>query len=99
MIRGTTPTISINISGLNLTDITRMRVTFKQNDILIVREDEEIQNDGISTLFVKLTQSETLKLRQGYITFQLKVLTKDERVYLSAIKSLVVDAALDNEVI
>lgn len=99
MIRGTTPTISINISGLNLTDITRMRVTFKQNDILITREDNEIQNDGVSTLFIKLTQSETLKLRQGYITFQLKVLTKDERVYISAIKSLVVDAALDNEVI
>lgn len=99
MIRGTTPTISLAVTGINLVSASKIRVTLTQIGTHIVKEDAQIQNDGLGNLYIVLSQAETLELVPGKVQMQIKILMSDQKVYSSEILELTVKDAIDNEVI
>lgn len=74
MIRGTTPTYIIKISGDNLKDATPY-VTISQGQTEITKSGEGLITDRDDTscvLTVALTQEETLKLAKGRADLQVR---------------------------
>lgn len=81
IIRGTTPTITINIrDDIDLSQIVEVWVFISQRNKVKVdktTEDVEIIPDKMK-MKVKLSQEETLNLKEGDAFFQVKILLADE---------------------
>lgn len=78
MHRGTTPTLTFTLP-FNTNDIKKIWVTFSQNNDVIIDLDGERCTYNEFDVKVKLTQRETLSLRQNApVEIQLSVLTNDE---------------------
>ena len=80
IIRGTTPTININItSELDLTDVTQVWAYITQYNGLKVDKlisDVDVQPDN-DRIVLTLTQTDTLKLDAGKALFQIRLLLDD----------------------
>lgn len=78
MIRGTTPTIHMNITNggdLDLTEAEELYVTIRQGNIVITKRDElEIVAQGVGFSF---TQRESLRLKEGPADVQINWIYKD----------------------
>lgn len=80
IIRGTTPTIEINIkSDIDLSAVAQVWVYISQFDRVKVDkliQDVEIQAES-KKILVKLEQTDTLKLESGKAMFQIRLLLED----------------------
>lgn len=88
IIRGTTPTIMINIDGVQICDISVLHISFAQdgNIILLKKlEDCEISDTYFS---VFLSQEDTLSLSSGRCSVQARLLLKQDNVNEDKIPSL-----------
>lgn len=101
MIRGTTPTYIIKITGDNLTDATPY-VTLRQTNTEITKSGEELITDRDDTscvLTVALTQEETLKFQRGQAELQVRWVRSDEIAGATDIKCVRVRPILKEGVI
>lgn len=77
MKRGTTPTFTLSIAGIDFGLLDTIYVTFKQDNNTITKSNADITLDEKNNLInVALTQKETLSFRQGYVFIQLRAVTK-----------------------
>ena len=99
MRRGTTPTIQINIAGLENIKVDVAYLTIKQLGTAIEKTGDDIAIDG-DTITATLTQEETLQLAAGADTaIQLRVLSEGGTAYASNIAKVKVGAILKEGVI
>ncbi|MCQ2549925.1 MAG: hypothetical protein MJ134_07780 [Lachnospiraceae bacterium] len=87
MIRGTTPTIELELLNLKIDDIKSAYVTIKQGDVEITKElDGGIQVDRENNILrVKLTQKETLRFCKKPVKVQLRAVLNNDTVVASDI--------------
>lgn len=99
MHRGTTPTLTFTLP-FKTNDIKNIWVTFSQNDKIIIDLDGERCFFNEYDVKVKLTQRETLSLRQNApVEMQLRVLMTDDTALTSYIITTSVDRILkDGEI-
>ena len=99
MIRGTTPTHIFNLQ-IETETIKKVRVTYAQNDRILV---EKTENDvTLTPTAIKLTlkQEDTLKFAANMpVQIQLKVLTSGDVVLASPVKTIPVRVILNEEVL
>lgn len=102
MRRGTTPTVTIKIDDVDLNNVVKAVVTFRQNtypEILMDKEPEMIIGEDADYLKVTLTQEETLALKEEMpVEIQFKGKLTDGKVLASNIVCVPVKEVL-NEVI
>ena len=99
MIKGQTATITISLTDFLVSDIQKMRVTIDQSTKKIVKNDEQLSNDGMNKIYCSLSQNETLYFNKGSAKLQLKLLSKAGKVYVSRVQTILFEEAIDNEVI
>lgn len=98
MRRGTTPTLVINIKGIEMTDISEWYITVAQDSVQITKSNEDIEIDG-TLIKMPLTQTETMRFKSGEISVQIRAKTTDDEVIASGIQTIDIDRILYNEVI
>ena len=98
MRRGTTPTIVINIKGIEMSDIATWYVTLAQDSMQITKTNEDITIED-TLIKMPLTQQETMKFKSGEVSVQIRAVTTDDVVIASGIQTLDIDRILYNEVI
>lgn len=79
MIRGTTPTFVIHITGDTLNDATPY-VTLKQGQTEVTRSGAELiveQDEKSCTVSITLTQEESLKFSRGNAEIQIRWVNAD----------------------
>lgn len=97
MIRGSTPTHTFNCK-LEPDLIHKVRILYAQNNVLVLKkEDEDCIKDG-QKISVKLTQEDTLNFKEGRVEIQLRVLTPNGDSIPSKIHTVDVSKLLENEV-
>ena len=99
MIKGQTATITISLTDFLVSDIQKMRVTIDQSTKKIVKNDEQLSNDGMNKIYCILSQNETLYFNKGNAKLQLKLLSKAGKVYVSRVQTILFEETIDNEVI
>ena len=99
MIQGTTPTHRFNIP-LDAATIQRVRVTYAQQDkVLLVKEDSDCRVEG-NVIELKLTQEETLLFDEfSSVQIQVRVLTAGGDALASELIRVPCGAVLDKEVL
>ena len=99
MRRGTTPTIELNIKGVEMADIAEWYITIQQDSVQLTKTNEDIEIVG-TLITIPLTQEETMLFKQGEAFIQIRAITTDELVIASAIRKLDdIERILYNEVI
>lgn len=109
-IRGTTPTFTITLSGINLSEDYRVFVTIDQNGIqltksntddesMLISSEENEDGEMVTTLNLSLTQEETLLFKVGGADVQLKWIDKTGNVSASDIGEVTFTKALLEDVI
>lgn len=100
MIRGTTPTLEIKITGIEVTELENIYITLKQYQKEVTRSTEDITIDEMSnTLYVPLSQEDTLTLSRGYVYVQMRAVTKDGLAVASDVKMTTMEEILKEGVI
>ena len=84
MRRGTTPTLKLKLTGIEVDKLNEIYVTLEQeadhccNQIQITkRENEMVKDVENNILEVSLSQEETLKFKQAPVEVQLRATTTD----------------------
>lgn len=108
-IRGTTPTFTITLSGINLSEDYHVFVTIDQNGIQLTKSNtdksvsisSEENEDGetVTTVNLSLTQEDTLLFKVGGADVQLKWIDKTGNVSASDIGEVTFTKALLEDVI
>jgi len=93
MRRGTTPTLNIKVSGIDLSDLGAIYITLKQGSVSIDKTDDDIVIDG-DVIKCTLTQDDTLKFSAKPVAVQLRALTTDGVAIASAIETMTVEDIL-----
>ena len=101
MRRGTTPTLTISVTGLVVSDLKTIRVTFKQGNIELTKTTEQVSVDTeYNSISVPLTQEDTLMFGSGAVNVQIRGLLEDGVTAIaSTIKSFSMDKILLDGVI
>lgn len=100
MRRGTTPTLEIKVTGIEVTELESIYITLSQYKKQVTKFTEDITVDEISnTLYVPLLQEDTLSLSRGYVYVQMRAVTKDGLAVASGIKMVPVEEILKGDVI
>lgn len=103
MYRGTTPTIQITISGVQISTLTDIWVTLEQKYGLEMTKKlsaGEIYTEvATNKIRVPLTQEDTLKLKPGTVDIQIRALTNSGGAVAGPIKTINVDQILKDGVI
>ena len=99
MTRGTTPTHIFTLP-IFASNIDKLRITYSQDqDIILEKTEADIERSG-KTIRYTLTQEETLKFRaKSSVNIQVRVLTTDNMALASPIKKLSVSEVLNEEVL
>lgn len=95
MRRGTTPTIKILVSNIDLSQLSSIIITFKQ-DCKTINKQAVVDGQYVIT---ELSQEETLSLKTGNVSVQIKAKTPDNKVIASGIRKTTVDDILNEELI
>ena len=91
IIRGTTPTITINVkTDIDLTKVTEIWVYISQNKRVVVdKKIEDVDIDAAShTIKVTLSQDDTLGLKEGSAYFQIRLLMTNGTALACVAKSI-----------
>ena len=101
MRRGTTPTLTITVTGMDVTDLKTIKVTFKQGNIELTKATDDVTIDAENNaILVPLTQEDTLKFDSGAVNVQIRGLLADNVTAIaSGIKSFSMDKILLDGVI
>lgn len=100
MKRGTTPTIEIKITGIEVADLESIYITLKQYKKEVTKTTENITiNEINNTLYTPLSQEDTLLLERGYVYVQMRAVTKDGLVVASDVKMITMEEILKEGVI
>ena len=81
LIRGTTPTIVINVKDdIDLSTITEIWVYIsQQNKVKVDKKIEDVDIDDVTkTITLTLSQEDTLSLKSGEALFQIRLLLQDD---------------------
>lgn len=99
MRRGITPTITCTLStDIDLTESDLIRVIIRQGGhVKLIKEADDVTIQD-KTITVRLSQKETLSFYSGSANIQVRIKASDA-VYATGIKSIRVDASLDEEVL
>ena len=105
MIRGTTPDYILTLSGEDLTN-KRVYVTIKQGNVTRTKTNEDVEitvdtsgQTTVSTISLTLSQQETLGLKEGHASIQVKIISSDGHVDGTNIATVQVGKALLERVI
>lgn len=95
MRRGTTPTISVTLSGLPELEVTKAVLSIRQGEVLLNKEVVPEQGN----VSVTLSEEETLRFCAGRdVLIQIKIMTEDGNVMASKIINVAVEDILNEEV-
>ena len=99
MRRGTTPTIELNISGVNMSEIVNWYITIAQDDVKLTKTNTDITIEG-TRIEIPLSQAETMMFKQGEAYIQIRAITDKGLRIASVIRKLDdIERILYNEVI
>lgn len=100
MRRGTTPTLEIKITGIEVAQLESIYVTLSQYKKQVTKEAEEITVDELNNiLYVPLSQEDTLSLARGYVYIQMRAVTKDGLAVASDMQMTTMEEILKEGVI
>ena len=102
IVRGTTPTITVNFSDIDIADIIIAKLTIKQGNHVIITKnlsDAEIYDNNMA---FTLSQNDTLSLELGDIEIMLNWLTNANirgvsKIYRCQVLSNHIQGVLNNE--
>ena len=74
MYQGTTPALTLNVEGVDLTDKTVFVTIRCGNYIMTVSGDDVAVSyaEGVSTVIIRLTQQQTLRMKESTATVQIR---------------------------
>lgn len=101
MIKGTTPTILINIKGSNLQDSTPY-VTIKQGSYELTKSGKDLiksYDDNSCTLAIELSQEDTLGFDADKAEIQVRWVYESGKAWATTIKTIQIKQVLLDEVI
>lgn len=101
MYQGTTPSIILEIEGMDLSDAT-VYVSFKRGNEVLTKSDVTVTYDSeeqISAIACPLTQEETLGFRAGTVQVQVRFIYEDGQAYATDKAEITVDNVIYPEVI
>lgn len=99
MRRGTTPTIELNIKGIEMSQIDEWYITIQQDSASLTKTNEDITISG-TVISIPLSQEETMLFKQGEAFVQIRAITNEGLRIASAIRKLDdIERILYNEVI
>lgn len=93
--RGTTPTIKMSISGIELSTIEKCYVTLEQPNFELTKEADLVDDH----YEISLDQEETLQLGIGVVRIQMKIKTVSDTVLATNIVTKPVSEILNEEII
>ena len=97
--RGTTPTIEFKISA-NLIDYDCYLSFGKaRNPVFTLTEAKKVLASGKTTLTYKLTQDQTLALKRGQTSMQVRAIKGNDAVATEMVEVSVDDIILDGEIV
>lgn len=100
MIRGTTPTLEIKITGIEVSELEIIYITLSQHKNQVTKSTEDITVDEIANkLYVPLSQEDTLALQRGYVYVQMRAVAKDGQAVASEIVMKTMEEILKEGVI
>lgn len=100
MRRGTTPTLEIKLTGIEVAELESIYVTLSQYQKQVTKQTEDITvNETSNTLYVPLSQEDTLTLERGYVYVQMRAVTKDGLAVASEIVMKTMEEILKEGVI
>lgn len=103
MYQGTTPAVSYEIKGYDLSNAT-IFVSFKRgNDILTKTNGDVVaaydEDSQISTIICQLTQEETLAIRSGGVQTQIRFIYENGQAFATNIATLEMKSVIYTDVI
>lgn len=99
MRRGSTPVIHFRVNGIDLTQMQRISIIIAQPDgYVIFKDDDDIDILRDNHLDIFLSQKESLKLKTGAATVQLKCKSYNDHVYVSRTESITIGPLIDDGV-
>lgn len=99
MIRGSTVTHIFNIP-LEASDIKNVKVTYSQDDAIVLYKKKKDCVISDNTIAVTLSQEDTFKFNSSkHVKIQLRILTDKNYVMSSKPMTVSVEACLDEEVL
>lgn len=87
MYRGSTPRYNIYISGMQISDLANLQITFTQKRAIKIEKslsDMTIDTEA-NTAYFSLTQEETMDLEVGMVDKQIRVIDTSGQVTLTRI--------------
>lgn len=101
MRRGTTPTLTIKVNGLDVADLKTVKVTLEQGSVELTKNTDEVTIDTeYNQISVPLTQADTLQFQSGAVNVQIRGLLSDDKTAIaSTIKSFSMEKILLDGVI
>ena len=87
MRRGTTPTIELNIKGIEMSQIAEWYITIQQDSASLTKTNEDITISG-TVINIPLSQEETMLFKQGEAFVQIRAITTEGLRIASAIRKL-----------
>lgn len=100
MRRGTTPTLEIKITGIEVTQLESIYVTLSQYKKQVTKETQDITIDELNNiLYVPLSQEDTLSMARGYVYIQMRAVTKDGLAVASDMQMTTMEEILKEGVI
>lgn len=103
MYQGTTPAVSYEIKGYDLTDAT-IFVSFKSGSEVLTKTGSDVvaaydSESQISTIICQLTQEETLAIKSGGVKTQIRFIYENGQAYATNIKGLEMNSVIFRDVI
>ena len=101
MYQGTTPALTLNVEDADLTDKT-VFVTIRCGNYSLTKTGEDVAvsyADGNSTVVIRLTQRETLSMREVYATVQIRFVDENGNADATNKATFNVNSVLYNAVI
>lgn len=101
MYQGTTPTLTFNVEGADLTD-KAVFVTIRCGNYSLTKTGENVAVsyvDGDSTVVIRLTQQETLLMRESIATVQIRFVDESGQADATNKAKFDVESVLYNKVI
>ena len=101
MRRGTTPTLVLAVTGLNVAELDTIFITFEQGSLELTKSKDDITIDEeANTIKVTLSQEETLKFNAGSVNVQVRGIVADGSIAVASnIKTIKVGNVLLDGVI
>ena len=101
LFRYTTPTVKIDLTDLDFSTVALFRISFESGDAVVTKElgpSSPFVDSENRILYVKLTQEDTAKFREGRVNVQVKYKTQTGSVFATYVTTMPVDRILDESV-